>query len=82
MRHACLAFMAIGDDGLDHRKLPREDQAGITSVDSRKLPRGGQSDRQTASFLNRFGFIKFSIMRFHAVTRPQYTTPLAYLHSL
>jgi hypothetical protein len=24
MRHACLAFMAVGDDGLDHKKLLRE----------------------------------------------------------
>jgi hypothetical protein len=58
--------MVIGDDGLALRKLPREDQAGIESVDSRKLPRDGQSDRQTASFFNTFGFIKFSIMRSHA----------------
>ena len=43
MRHVCLAFMVIGDDGLDHRKLPREDQAGIESVDSRKLPRDDQA---------------------------------------
>lgn len=25
VRHACLAFMVIGDDGLDHRKLPKDD---------------------------------------------------------
>jgi hypothetical protein len=50
MRHGYLAFMVIGDHGLDHRKLPREDQAGIDSIDSRKLPRDGQSDRQTSSF--------------------------------
>jgi hypothetical protein len=65
MRHVCLAFMVIGDDGLDHGKLPREDQAGIESVDSR---------RHTASLFNGFGFIKFSIMRFHAVSRPQHDT--------
>ena len=42
--------MVIGDDGLALRKLPRD----------------GQSDRQTASFSNTFGFIRFSIMRSHA----------------
>jgi hypothetical protein len=25
MRHTCLAFMVIGADGLDHRKLPRDE---------------------------------------------------------
>lgn len=84
MRHGYLAFMVIGDHGLDHRKLPREDQAGIDSIDSRKLPRDGQSDRQTdIELFNRFSVVKFSI-RFHAcesVTRPQYTTPPADLHS-
>jgi hypothetical protein len=25
MRHACLAFMVIDDDGLDHMKLPRDE---------------------------------------------------------
>jgi hypothetical protein len=45
---ACLAFMMVGDDGLDHRKLPIEDQAGIENVDSRKLPRDGRSRRQRA----------------------------------
>ena len=39
-----LAFIVISDDGLDHRKLLREDQAGIESVDSRKLPRDGIID--------------------------------------
>jgi hypothetical protein len=45
MGHAYFAFMMVGDDGLDHRKLPREDQAGIESVDSRKPPRDGQLER-------------------------------------
>jgi hypothetical protein len=27
MGHACLAFMAVGGDGLDHRKLPRDRHA-------------------------------------------------------
>jgi hypothetical protein len=66
MRHGCLLLMMIGDHELDHRKLPREEQAGIDSVDPRKLPRDGQSDRQAAGFSNRFGFINFSTMRFHA----------------
>jgi hypothetical protein len=57
--------MVIGDDGLDHGKLPREDQAGIESVDSR---------RHTASLFHGSRFIKFSIMRFHAVSRPQHDT--------
>jgi hypothetical protein len=27
MGHACLAFMVVGGDGLDHRKLPRDGHA-------------------------------------------------------
>jgi hypothetical protein len=37
MGRACLAFETVGDDGLDHRKLPRENEAEIENVDSRKL---------------------------------------------
>jgi hypothetical protein len=66
MWHGCLLFVAIDDHELDHRELPSEDKTGIDSVDSRRLPRDGQSDRQTAGFSNRFDFIKFSTMRFHA----------------
>lgn len=28
VRHVCLAFMVIGDDGLDHRKLSKGDYSG------------------------------------------------------
>jgi hypothetical protein len=45
-RAICEKAAENGDDGLDHRKLPREDRAGIESVDSRKLPRDRDRDRE------------------------------------
>jgi hypothetical protein len=45
MGHACLAFMIVGDDGLDNRKLPRQEQAGIENTDSRKPPNEGHAPR-------------------------------------
>jgi hypothetical protein len=64
MGHVCLVVMMVGDAGLDHRKLPREDQTGIESADSNKLPRDGvrrsrvhQSQARLAIRISRVSFL-------------------------